>query len=91
MGSFPETLIDPIEQQGISFDSNFPFVPTKEAGVHAPCSCGKYPVHGTSHYKGIFLLQSILHSLFQKLVTTKFLPVNANMSFPSGGLTSKKN
>ena len=47
MGSFPETLIDPIEQQGISFDSNFPFVPTKEAGGHAPSSCGKCPVHGT--------------------------------------------
>ena len=47
--------------------------------------------HYSSQYKSIFLLQSILHSLFQQLVTTKFLPVNANMSFPSGGLTSKKN
>ena len=47
MGSFPETLIDPIEQQGISFDSNSPFVPTKEAGGHAPSSCGKCPVQGT--------------------------------------------
>ena len=47
--------------------------------------------HYSSQYKSIFLLQSLLHSLLQQLVTTKFLPVNANMSFPSGGLTSKKN
>ena len=48
MGSFPETLIDPIEQQGISFDSNSsPFVPTKGAEDPAPSSCDKCPVHGT--------------------------------------------
>ena len=45
MGSFPETLIDPIEPQGISFDYNSSFVPAKEAGD--PSSCGKCPVHGT--------------------------------------------
>ena len=48
MGSFPETLIDPIEQQGISLDSNSsPFVPTEEPEGHAPSCCDKCPVHGT--------------------------------------------
>ena len=67
MGSFPENLMDPIEQQGISFDSNFPFVLTKEAGGHAPSSCDKCPVHGTS------TLQFTAQEYFLTSIYTSFL------------------